>query len=143
MRFFVLALLCLTVLATGCRRQEGPLGEASCRASERQACPDLVDRTFYDEASGWLFYMAPDGTYYQNGSTEILRGTWRVDETGEMFRMFLPIVGQGPFRPISDFSSLPSVAGDPGRLSTNSRGFYVQHWDERSFETLLSEAAAR
>lgn len=140
---FALILGGASITLASCSSLNGPLGEASCRASTAGQCAGLSNRTFYYRATGGLVYYAPSGTFYEASTTTILKGRWRVDETGRTVLRSKPYVGNLGPAPIANVTDAPSVAGDPGKLSTKSAGFYVQHYDDRSFETLLEQAAAR
>ena len=135
--------LTVALLAAACSTLPGPIGEASCRASARGGCADLSNRTFYYRQTGALVYYAPSGTFYETGSTAIIKGKWQVDERGTSVRLAKSHVGPLPPRPIENYTGAPSVAGDPAKLSSKRAGFYIVGNDERSFETILREAAAR
>ena len=120
-----------------------PLGEASCKASARGECPELSDRTFYFPSAGMLIYYAPSGTSYQAETTEITQARWWVDETGRQVRRRLPFAGTTRPLPIASLTEAPSVPGDPAKLSSKTGGFAIQPYDERTFETIIEEAAAR
>ena len=130
-------------LSSACSASAQPLGEASCRASSRGGCPELSDRTFYFPSAGMLIYYAPSGISYQAETTDITRAKWWVDETGRSVIRRLAFAGHLRPMSISSIASAPSAPGDPARLSSKSRGFAIQAYDERSFQRILQEAAAR
>lgn len=133
----------LVAVPAACADADQPLGEASCRASARGECPELSGRTFYFPSAGMLIYYAPSGTTYQAETTEISRATWWVDEAGTSVSRRLPFAGTVGPTSIATIAGAASAPGDPAMLSTKTGGFYIGAYDDRSFQAIVKQAAAR
>ena len=134
------------VLATAGLAWSAPLGLASCKASAAGHCDRINDKTaLFRGTTPDIVHFAPDGTYYQLGSTTVLTGRWRVDESGRNVILRLPGAGQFEPRPIDTYFDNASAVlqGDPAGLATNRRGFYLLPLRNLPVEDIMEQVRAR
>jgi hypothetical protein len=123
-----------------------PLGEASCRLSDRGSCPEISNMTFFIRQDGSIFYYHPDGRIMEigGGASSVRVGSWRVNKEGTHYIAQYPFVGRLPPRPLSAFKNFgESYAGDPANVAGKSKNVYIQSEDKRPFSVIAREVAAR
>lgn len=129
---------------TACGGLSGPVGLASCQASDRGECGAVNDKTLFVRKTAGLVYYHPNGTYYQLGSTQITKGQWQVDNAGSNLITRLPSAGTFPPLPISQFGKNGVVLdGDPAGLSANNRGSYIVPYTDRPLNDIIEQVRAR
>jgi hypothetical protein len=119
------------------------IGEQSCRASARGACPEVSNMTLFVRRSGTISYYHPDGTIYSLESVQVRRGTWWVDESGTKYLRRWPNSAVTEW-PVSRFAEGDEVfPGDPAGVTLNGRGYPLGTESKLPFAEIARQVRAR
>ena len=90
-------------------------GLASCRASARRGCPELVGRTLYT-GSGTALYFAPDGYLYSWADRTLSRRFWGLSPDGGSVSFTGGGLPSFAF-PVGELQTYQAFEGDAAQLS--------------------------